>query len=321
MLNALKIALGCAISMFLAALTGLKYSATTGLITVLSIQPTKKETIYTAIKRLAAYFIAMFVSVLSFKIFGYTILAFGIYLFIFVIACNMFAAQSAIVPISVLVTHLLAERDCSVSLLVNEFLIFVIGAGIGIILNMHLHRNEKKEKYYRAKLDNEIRAIIGRMSDRILTDDKSDYNGECFERINRLLYEAEKVVYENESNVLSNAHSYGFSYLEMRRKQSEVLYEMYKSVRRIDTTPVQAEKISDFLKKISNEYDEHNNVMSLVAEIDRIFGQMQDEKMPENRAEFESRAILFNLLHQTREFLMIKYEFAELTKLRQSGSY
>lgn len=311
-LNALKIALGCVISMFAAAVIGLKYSATTGLITVLSIQPTKKETIYTALKRLAAYFIAMFVSVVCFKIFGYTILAFGIYLFVFVIVCNMFAAQSAIVPISVLVTHLLAENDCSVSLLINELLIFIIGAGVGIILNMHLHKNEKKEKYYRAQLDNEIKAIIGRMSDRILTEDKSDYNGECFIRINRLLYEAEKVVYENESNVLSNVHSYGLKYLEMRRKQSEVLHEMYKSVRRISTTPIQAKKISDFLKKISNEYDEHNNVMNLVDEIDAMFEHMQKEKMPGNRAEFESRAILYNLMHQTKEFLMIKYEFAGL---------
>lgn len=108
--NAGKISLGCFLSMIAATVLGLKYSATAGLITILSIQQTKKETVITALKRLSAFFCAVVISVLCFNLLGYTTLAFGVYLFIFVMLCMILDWQIATVPISVLITHLLAEK-------------------------------------------------------------------------------------------------------------------------------------------------------------------------------------------------------------------
>lgn len=309
--NAGKISLGCVLSMIAAIVLGLKYSATAGLITILSIQQTKKETVITALKRLSAFFCAVVISVLCFNLLGYTTLAFGVYLFIFVMLCMILDWQIATVPISVLITHLLAEKSCDISILLNEFLIFVIGAGVGTIINMHLHNNKQKMNSSREKLDNEIKAILERMSQRILTDDKSDYNSDCFKKIDKLLFKARQVAYENQNNKLIGAESYDIDYLKMRENQCSVLMEMYKSILKISVTPEQSKVISEFLKKTSSEFHEKNDVKNLISELEDIFADMRFQKMPESRTEFENRAVLYSLMLQIKDFLSIKYDFME----------
>ena len=316
--NAGKISLGCVLPMIAATVLGLKYSATAGLITILSIQQTKKETVITALKRLSAFFCAVVISVLCFSLMGYTTLAFGVYLFIFVMLCMILDWQMATVPISVLITHLLAEKSCDISILLNEFLVFVIGASVGTLINMHLHNDKQKMNSSREKLDNEIKAILERMSQRILTDDKSDYNSDCFKKIDKLLFEARQVAYENQNNKLIGAESYDMDYLKMRENQCSVLMEMYKSILKISMTPEQSKVISEFLKKTSSEFHEKNDVKNLISELEDIFADMRFQKMPESRTEFENRAVLYSLMLQIKDFLSIKYEFIEKREVQRS---
>ena len=306
--DASKIAVGCVISILLATLLDLKFSLTSGLITVLSIQNTKAETIFTALKRLGAFFAAMLISIICFRLMGYNVWAFGVYIFIFVVLCYRLEWKSAIVPISVLVTHLLSEKSIALSLLANEFMIFFIGAGIGIIVNLHLRKSSMKMQNKRRDLDDEIKRVLQRMSKRILTDDKSDYNANCFDKIQKLLFEARHIAYENKNNTFSS-ETYDEDYLKMRTNQCSVLYERYKSVIKMDAAPKQAQIISDFLSKVSMEYHEKNDVKNLLDELDKIFDSMRYEKMPESRAEFENRAVLYSFMLQLKEFLNIKYNF------------
>ena len=162
--NAAKISAGCAAAIVISTLLGVKYSATAGLITVLSIQNTKKETAEIALKRLLSFITAIITSFISFHFLGYTTMAFAIYLFVFILICGLFRAQSAIVPVSVLIAHILSEKQFSVQIVINEFLLLFIGAGVGFLLNLYLHKDTKKMAEYRAAVDDEIKAIIGRAS-------------------------------------------------------------------------------------------------------------------------------------------------------------
>lgn len=307
--NALKIATGCVVAIFICMLMGLQFSATSGLITVLSIQNTKKETVFTALGRIIAFFAAVFISGLCFSIVGYNTIAFGIYLFFFIIFCNIFKFYSAVVPVSVLITHILSLEDISFSILLNEFLLLFIGAGIGVLINMHLHKDVKKMHERKNRVDEEIKAILRRMSDRILEEDKTDYNSECFKKIETYISEAEEIAKANDENSLFASENYNIMYIKMRREQCSALYDMYCYVKQMNLTTKQTVIISEFLRKISDEYEENNTVRELVKEADRIFEIMKSEKLPEERAEFENRAILYALLLKIREFLLIKYIF------------
>ncbi|MBR3535424.1 MAG: hypothetical protein IKN85_06310 [Oscillospiraceae bacterium] len=312
--NAAKISAGCAAAIVISTLLGVKYSATAGLITVLSIQNTKKETAEIAVKRLISFITAIITSFISFRFLGYTTTAFAIYLFIFILICGLFRAQSAIVPVSVLIAHILSEKQFSIQIVINEFLLLFIGAGTGFLLNLYLHRDTKKMAEYRTAVDDEIKAIIGRMADRVLVSDKSDYTGDCFRRLDGYMKSARELAVLNRQNTLINNDNYDLLYLDMRQKQCTILYEMYKSVKEMDSTPEQAHILSELLKKIKDEYHEYNNVSRLLEETNKVITEMKDQKMPESREEFENRASLYNLMIRTREFLTIKKMFMENNK-------
>ena len=312
--NAAKISAGCAAAIVISTLLGVKYSATAGLITVLSIQNTKKETAEIAVKRLISFITAIITSFISFRFLGYTTTAFAIYLFVFILICGLFRAQSAIVPVSVLIAHILSEKQFSIQIVINEFLLLFIGAGTGFLLNLYLHRDTKKMAEYRTAVDDEIKAIIGRMADRVLVSDKSDYTGDCFRRLDGYMKSARELAVLNRQNTLINNDNYDLLYLDMRQKQCTILYEMYKSVKEMDSTPEQAHILSELLKKIKDEYHEYNNVSRLLEETTKVITEMKDQKMPESREEFENRASLYNLMIRTREFLTIKKMFMENNK-------
>ena len=312
--NAAKISAGCAAAIVISTLLGVKYSATAGLITVLSIQNTKKETAEIALKRLLSFITAIITSFISFHFLGYTTTAFAIYLFVFILICGLFRAQSAIVPVSVLIAHILSEKQFSVQIVINEFLLLFIGAGVGFLLNLYLHKDTKKMSEYRAAVDDEIKAIIGRMADRVLVSDKSDYTGDCFKRLDGYMKSAHELAVINRQNTLINNDNYDLLYLDMRQKQCNILYEMYKSVKEMDSTPEQAHIISELLKKIKDEYHEYNNVSRLLEETNKVISEMKGQKMPSSREEFENRASLYNLMIRTREFLTIKKMFMENNK-------
>lgn len=141
-----------------------KYSATAGIITVLSIQNTKRETLKSAGKRWMAFLCALFISGICFILTGYNLWGFGLYLFLFSLICLSVGWTEAIAMDSVLITHFLTEKDMTPEMLINEALLLLIGTGMGILVNMHLHKKESEFRRLANEVDNQIREILQRLS-------------------------------------------------------------------------------------------------------------------------------------------------------------
>ncbi len=80
----LKIAIGSSAAILFAGLLGLQYSASAGIITLLSIQDTKKETLIVAGKRFLAFLLAILIAYVLFQSFGYHTIVFGAFLLVFI---------------------------------------------------------------------------------------------------------------------------------------------------------------------------------------------------------------------------------------------
>lgn len=104
--KAVKIAAACMMAILLANLLQLKYYTTAGIITILTIQDTKKQTLQTAIRRALSYISSVCMAAVLFSLFGYSLWAYGIYIFIFIFLCVLFWPESMTVA-SVLVSHFL----------------------------------------------------------------------------------------------------------------------------------------------------------------------------------------------------------------------
>lgn len=310
-INSIKIILAAITAIILACVLKLEFEVSAGVAAILTIQPTKKETINTALGRLYAFAAALLIAYVSFKITGFTIAGFFIYLAVYIFVCQIFRWYSAMVMNSVLISHFLTHGAMDGQALLNEVLIFAIGVSIGIIANLHLHKKvdyiEKLEK----ETDEQIIRILSRMSERVLNKDISDYNGDCFKILRKQLKEAKDVAEENFNNQFGSDDVFDMKYIAMREKQCHVLYEMYKNARKINTTPQTAEVISLFLKRMSEVFRKDNDGKQLMEQFRAMDYDMKSRPLPVARAEFEDRARLFVLMRSIEEFIQIKMEFAE----------
>jgi len=195
----------------------------------------------------------------------------------------------------------------SIPTVLNEVGLFSIGVSIGMLANLHLKKNIYIEDL-KSQADDQIRYILLRMSKRILHN-VDDYDGSCFDVLYELISKAKTMSYENEKNSIFTFDDFDRKYISMRSKQTQVLYEMYKIIRNMHTTPFTAKMISEFLNKIANEYHLKNDCEQLLDEFYDLDAKMKSTPLPVERNEFEDRARLFVLLRRIEEFLLIKREF------------
>ncbi len=305
----LKIAAAAVISIGLAGELGLKYSATAGIITVLSIRNTKRETLKSAVNRGLAFLCALALSAVCFALLDYTLWAFAVYLLLFAFLCLCLGWGEAIAMDSVLITHFLGERSMAPAMLCNEVLLFVIGAAMGILVNLHLHRKEGEFTRLADEVDGQIKRILHRMSLWLPKEDKSAYDGDCFEKLEKALEKAKLCAASNYNNALFDRDSSELDYIRMREQQSVLLKEIYANIKAIAYLPKQARQVAELIGEIERDYHKENTVEGLLDSLDELLLEMKGQKLPESREEFEARAILFYILMQLKNLLELKREF------------
>lgn len=316
LISGIKITIAAILAILVAESIHLQFSSTAGIITILSIQKTKKETFKTAGRRGMAFLIALLISCICFSIVGFHVLSFAVYLFAFSMVCLYFGWVEAIAMDSVLITHFLTEGTINWQILGNEILLFVIGTGFGILANLHLRKKKEEFETLAANVDMEIRGILKRMAQRLLMEDKSDYDGNCFTKLEAQVEYTKRSAYKNYNNQLLNASYYEIDYIKMRENQIEVLRHIYESIKMVEMIPSQTKKIANLIAKIEQGYHKENTVKAFLGELTKLFEEMEKEALPTTRDEFEARAVLFYMMKQLEEFLTLKEKFMEKYQIK-----
>ena len=244
--KAFKIALAAVLSILTANLLGLRYAVTAGIITVLSIQNTKRETLKTARNRALAFLCALILAFLCYSLLGFCVGAFIVYLFFFALLCLSAGWGEAIAMDSVLISHFLTEQAFGAEMLANELLLFLVGTFFGILINLHLRKKEGEFDRLSRQVDEEIKGIVYRMSENIRREDKSGYNSDCFMRLEDRIRLAKECALRNWNNTLWSRTSYELDYIRMRENQSRVLRNIYDSIVQIRMLPVQTMQVAAF---------------------------------------------------------------------------
>lgn len=309
--NALKIAVAAILAITIAEMLGLNYSISAGVVAILSVAPTKKETIKTAASRFIAYVVAIILSAIFYYLIGVNLVAFFVYLTTYSIICQHLGWGNSTAVNSVLVSHFLTEGVVNIATITNETLIFVVGVCFGIIVNLHLRKDKDYIKHMETETDEQIKQILYRMSQRIIDNNLENYTGECFKKLDTSMQKAKNIAHENFMNQFSNKDTHDIEYISMREKQLHVLYSIYKRVSVIHTKPITAQHISVFLEEVSNAYNKENTVDDLLEKFYELHAELKESPLPIERSEFEDRAELYVMMRDIEEFLVIKKEFIE----------
>ena len=314
LLQGVKLAGGALAAMLLAGALSLRYSATSGIITLLSILGTKRETLTIAAGRLAAYLAALAVAAVCYGLMGYTVWAYAVYLLAFSVICCRMGWMYALAMVSVLISHFLAEGTMAPSMLRNETLLFLVGCGCGILVNLTLRADGPGMRALRDEVDARMKALLN-LTGSLLTDAverpaRRQAAESELTQLNRTLTQAAELALQNRNNQLLRSPVFDLRYVEMRARQRDILTQIIAAMDKAQYVPRQQQAVERFFRKVAQEYSTDNDVASLMAELDDLLAAMKAEPLPESREEFESRALLYYALLRMEDFLGAKRRFS-----------
>ena len=321
MLKLIKIAVGSVASIFLADVLGLSYSTAAGIITLLTIQDTARETIRISVKRVLAFVLATLLAYMVFHLAGYHVFSYGIFLFLFIACCIPLRFGDAVSINAVLATHYLLEKDMSLPFVANEALLLFIGAGIGTLLNLYMPGKGKEIRAMQSALEEDLRTVLLRMSEYIMKVDRSDYTGACFDKLQADIFAGRKQAFAYMNNTFFQESKYFIAYMNMREQQTVVLREIYKKIINVRTIPPQTQQVAALLYETAVSFGESNNAIDLLDRLDKVLQQMKSAALPATREEFEDRAVLYGILVDLEYFLQLKKEFVDTLTEEQVRRY
>ena len=307
----IKVALGATAAIVLANFLRLSYSSTAGIITVLGILGTKKETLVIAGFKLLSFLAALLIAFVCYGALGYTVAGFSLYLFIFSVVCYTFGWNYSIAMISVLISHFLTERSMALPVIYNEALLFGVGTACSILVNLHLRSDERKMALLLERIDGEMKRLL-LLTGRVLDDgDRSGDVARGLETLEQDIQRAGVAAMNNANNQLFKRSYYEIRYLQMRAHQRRILGQIYTAMKKIRYVPPQHGEVRSFFTRVSQEYRMDNDVSDLLRELDELLSRMREQRLPASRDEFESRALLYYILCRMEDFLRLKWEFYE----------
>lgn len=304
----IKTALAAGVAIFLSVLLGLSYAGNSGIIAILSVQNTKKKSSEVAKQRLFATVIAFAISSGLFLVLGFNSFAFAVYLLIFIPIAVHLGLNDAIVPCSVLVTHLLAVESVAPVWLLNEFMQMVIGAGMGLLVNIHIPS-------LRVELENDITEIEGKMKEILhnmascLRQGTGCHNPILFEELESLLKAGRARVLKESYNYPGDAVNYYVRYMDMRNSQFEVLKHLGRYVGRVDLIDELAHLAADITDRVAEDVSNLSPKVISVEQLENYRTQLKKMELPKTREEFQSQASIHEFMSDLELLIELKRNF------------
>ncbi|HEL1761298.1 TPA: aromatic acid exporter family protein [Streptococcus suis] len=312
-LRTIKLIFATVLAIYLATALGLSYATAAGIIAILSVLDTRKSSFKMARDRLFSTLLALTIAVLTFALFGFGIWTLGIYLALYVPLAYRFNWEAGIAPSTVLVTHLLLEQDISLAFLVNELALFLIGAGLALLFNLYMPSQEKKIQAYHDQVEDLLKQILLRFEAFLLNGDGRN-EAELITQLDKTLDEALKVVYLDRHNQLFQQTNYQVHYFEMRAAQNKILRTMAGNINKCLLEGRENIILSSLFGRAAQQLSRENSAKELLLDIELFHATFRERPLPQTREEFETRATLFQLLHDMEAFIRLKVDFYEVYK-------
>ncbi len=308
--TAIKMCLVGIIASLAARALSLDYWLTGGLIAILSIHLTKRDSLVIALRRMIDAIYGMMLATLMFIAFGYEFWVFSIFLFIFIYTSFVLKISEGIILSLVLVTHLLAFGSFSFDFFIEELLLVTVSVSIALLFNIVYPTSSEKElNEHVESIDQMLRDHLFMLSILLRDPEYHDEYYRHFSMLNRKLTDTIDIVELVDKDLLfNNDHSY-LAYFHMRKEQISYVRHMYQQALKIKMKHPFALEVSDFVRALSYDIGVYNRAIPQLKKLDLLQQSYKEKDLPLTREEFETRAMLFQILNEIESFLMVKVDF------------
>ena len=305
----IKTAIGVFLAINIANFFSLKYGITTALVTIISIQSTKKESFLIAMERFIASIIGLFISALFFKYLGFTPLAFSLFVLIFMPICIKLKIIQGFLATTVLSTHLLAEKSIAFPFLLNELQILVFGALIAILLNLYMPKEKDEINNVLIKINEHMKAIINYMADDLISGSVNIEEDKVFKNLKKELNYGKELAFKEFNNELLSSSTYHMDLFSLKRNHYKTLVRMRKYFYRFYLSSEHTYIVSNFTKRVAQSIGQNKIYEEVLIELEDLKKQFREMPLPATREEFENRATLYHFFSDIEDFLELKQEF------------
>jgi uncharacterized membrane protein YgaE (UPF0421/DUF939 family) len=304
----IKTAIGTAVSISVAQYLGLNNFVSAGIITLLCIQVTKKKSLQVAWARFIACLLAIAFSFLFFEGIGYHPVSISLLLFFFIPTTVMLKVTEGIATSSVIFLHFYAAKQFTISFVLNELSLIVIGIGVALLMNMYMPSVEKQLKEYQQQIEDLFRIIFKEIV-KYLRTNESDWDGKELMVAADLLQKAKQLALRNVENRILRTEDYYYRYFQMREKQFEIIERLLPLVTSITYTVEQRNMVADFIDELSDAIHSGNTANKFIKQLREMKKHFETMELPKTREEFEERAALLHFVKEMEQYLIIKSQF------------
>lgn len=308
----IRITVSALLANFVAMLIGLENPYAAGIIAILAVLNTRKETLDRVKEYSGSTILAFAIATAVFYIFGYSIYSFTIYLAVYVPLAYFLKVDAGIAPCSVLVTHFLIAESISWAWQINGLAIMFIGLFFALLANFWIPSQNQKIEMMVVDIEKQMSLILFLLEKRLLEGSKNR------ERIQQELkdlckqtIELEKIAFIEYDNrdFSDDSESYYIKYAQMRQRQYEILNRITNSLDNVLPNTDENRILASIFGETAEQLDETNTGIELLGYISNLYRVFRDSSLPKSREEFESRAILYNILTEFEKFLELKRDF------------
>lgn len=307
----IKTAIATPIAITIAQLIGITNVVSAGILTILCIQPSRKQSVESALHRFFACLLAIVFSIVIFELIGYHPISLGILLAAFIPTTVLLNIEKGILTSMVITLNLYAFGTIRLDFIYEQLLLIIIGIGTGLIVNLYMPSLDKQLKAKQRQLEKNFKIILHEIA-LYIREENMDWDGKEITKVEEILEEVKELVErDRENNLLRDDRSFE-KYFRMREKQFLLLQQMLPLVTRLPKKDdVLSDRIASFFETLSESVHPGNTAVIFLDELKELRNEFHEEKLPRTQEEFETRANLLQLLYDIEEYLIIKSKYKE----------
>ena len=292
---------------YITYLLGITNYLTAGILAMISIQKTKRLSIIIAFNRTILVLVSLVLSSELFILIGYNLFAYSIFIVIIVISSYQFNMQEGMIPSVVVVTHLFILGEFSMIFIFETGLMYIVAIGIALLFNVfYPSESYNSLEKYRDMLDSAIKEHLVYLKSKIESQELTcNFSYEIEKRIEEILEKINQVT----GDLIMKNHQDILQYSIMRNKQFDILKNICFQSGKLHSKYPQTNIVITYLDSLSNNIGMEDYATSKLEEIDVLLKEFKDDDLPVTREEFEHRAILYYIILEIRQFLLLKVSY------------
>lgn len=307
--NSLKLTIGIMVAIIIASVIGLQYATTAGVIALLSILNTRKQTYITGIKRIGSFMVAIIISAVLFTIWGHTLYMLALFLIIFIPVNSLLKTTEGLSISIVLISHIYTIQMINITVVINEVLLLLIGIAVAWLLNFHVPNIESHINKSQLETERLMKMAFHKFHRQLLNYCSISEHPEIISDLGKEIEFGLNKSIEYNNNYLLKDNSYYIKYFQMRHEQYLLLSQIEKHFNQVFFSAKQSEELSQLTLHIEENLSECNDGKIKLDAANKLMVEYKNSQLPKTREEFENRAVLYQYLTDLIRFIEIKSSF------------